>query len=166
MYTAVVTAGFLARFAQPTKASTKQVDGERKPVDSGLDITYVRVPVWPILGLKERLAKALGQDIAGYTALNEYGDESNDLECWLTREEKVQRQRILQAQAQRRIAPANPMVMGVKRRRAAESLSEIIVNSSFEADDDAASCASEDMPVLSPAAKRRCSRTVNPLQVC
>ncbi|KAF9770608.1 hypothetical protein IL306_011826, partial [Fusarium sp. DS 682] len=32
---------------------------------TGLRIEYTRVPIWPILGLRERLGKALGQEIVG-----------------------------------------------------------------------------------------------------
>ncbi|OIW22962.1 hypothetical protein CONLIGDRAFT_564645, partial [Coniochaeta ligniaria NRRL 30616] len=151
VYEAVITSTFLERFAHPTKAPAEDVD-------PGLQITFHRVPVWPILGLKERLARALGYEIAGNLALHEFDGESNDIETWLDPEEKRNVQRI-----KRRIAS-----IGMKRRRAAEErevLSER-VNSSFE--DDATSCAStsEDLPVLSPDAKRRCTRTTNPLEVC
>jgi hypothetical protein len=151
VYEAEITSTFLERFAHPTKAPTEDVD-------PGLEITFQRVPVWPILGLKERLARALGYEIAGDLALQEFDGESNDIETWLDPEEKRYRQRV-----KRRIAS-----IGVKRRRAAEereALSER-VNSSFE--DDATSCAStsDDLPVLSPDAKRRCTRAANPLEVC
>jgi len=155
VYEAEITATFLERFANPTKAPAEDAD-------SGLDITFHRVPIWPILGLKERLAQAFGPEIAGDAALKNWGDESNDIETWLDPEEKHNRQRI-----RKRIA-----AVSLKRRRAAEqqeraALSEV-VNSSFE--DDATSCGSarseKDMPVLSPDAKRRCTRAANPLEVC
>jgi hypothetical protein len=154
IYKAEITATFLERFAQPIKAPS---DG----ADPGLDITFHRVPIWPILGLKERLAQALGTEIAGATALRKWSDESDDIETWLDPEEKRNRQRVL-----KRITPVS-----LKRRRADHqeraALSEV-VNSSFE--DDASSCAStrseKDIPVMSPDAKRRCTRAVNPLEVC
>lgn len=154
VYEAEMTSTFLERFAHPAKAPAEDAD-------SGVDITFKRVPIWPILGLKERLAQALGYDIGGDIALRDWDEESNDIETWLDSEEKRNRQRIKKRMA----------TIGVKRRRpTAEeraALSEV-VNSSFE--DDATSCAStrseKDMPVLSPDAKRRCTRTANPLQVC
>jgi hypothetical protein len=154
VYEADITATFLERFAHPAKAASEDAS-------SGLDITFHRVPIWPILGLKERLAQALGSEIAGDAALKDWDEESNDIETWLDPEERRNRQRI-----KKRIA-----AIGVKRRRAAAedraALSEV-VNSSFE--DDATSCAStrseKDMPVLSPDAKRRCTRAANPLEVC
>lgn len=154
VYEAEVTSTFLERFAHPTKAPNENDE-------SGLDITFQRVPIWPILGLKERLAQALGYEIAGDIALRHWDEESDDLETWLDPEEKRNRQRVRKRMA----------AIGVKRRRpAAEeraALSEV-VNSSFE--DDATSCGSarseKDLPVLSPDAKRRCTRAVNPLQVC
>ena len=58
VYTAIVSAHFLRRFAEPTKVSgTEQ--------ERGIRIEYQKVPIWPVLGLKERLGKALGRDIAG-----------------------------------------------------------------------------------------------------
>ncbi|CAK7208703.1 hypothetical protein SBRCBS47491_000181 [Sporothrix bragantina] len=59
VYTTVVTAAFLKRFAEPLKA----VDNAQE--QAGLHIEYTRVPVWPILGLRERLGKALGRDFVG-----------------------------------------------------------------------------------------------------
>ncbi|CAK7215858.1 hypothetical protein SEUCBS140593_002672 [Sporothrix eucalyptigena] len=59
VYTAVVTAAFLKRFAEPLKAME---DAEEQ---AGLHIEYTRVPVWPILGLRERLGKAFGSDLVG-----------------------------------------------------------------------------------------------------
>ncbi|CAK7216026.1 hypothetical protein SCUCBS95973_002665 [Sporothrix curviconia] len=59
VYMAVVTAAFLKRFAEPLKAV------ENAEEQAGLDIEYTRVPVWPILGLRERLGKALGRDLVG-----------------------------------------------------------------------------------------------------
>lgn len=60
LYTGHVTAKFLDRFHQPFK--TPLGDDGRVP---GLDIEYVRIPIWPILGLRERLGKALGADLVG-----------------------------------------------------------------------------------------------------
>ncbi|OAA57558.1 hypothetical protein SPI_07217 [Niveomyces insectorum RCEF 264] len=68
VYTAVVTAAFLQRFAAPTQA-TPDVQA------SQLRITYVRVPVWPVLGLKVRLGHALGRDLVG----DDLEDDDNSL---------------------------------------------------------------------------------------
>jgi hypothetical protein len=167
VYTALVTSTFLERFAHPTKAPTKsetkgQGDSEvNEDIDVGLEVTYARVPVWPILGLKERLGRALGRDIAGDTALFN-GENADNIETWLSPEERSCMQRLVKKNRAR---------SGKKRRRGEKEQRGILaemVNSSFETDDDAASCASasEDLPVLSPDAKRRCTRTVNPLEVC
>ncbi|KAH8751677.1 hypothetical protein F5883DRAFT_471926, partial [Diaporthe sp. PMI_573] len=60
IYSAVVTAAFLNRFAFPSKApGVTEIQGH------GLNINLIRVQIWPVLGLKERLAKALGSEIAG-----------------------------------------------------------------------------------------------------
>ncbi|KAH8901948.1 hypothetical protein BR93DRAFT_866111, partial [Coniochaeta sp. PMI_546] len=119
VYEAEITSTFLERFAYPAKAPAGDVD-------AGLKIHFRRVPVWPILGLKERLAKALGYEIAGNLALHMFDRESDHVETWLSPEEKRNKLRI-----KRTIAS-----IGAKRRRAAEereALSER-VNSSFEDD--------------------------------
>jgi hypothetical protein len=161
VYTAVVTATFLQRFARPSKApETKTPGGD----DGGIRIELTHVPVWPVLGLKERLGKALGRDIAG-DAVFGVEDDGDGLETWENSEERRQR-----------MAAVAAATASLKRRRAAadrEILAEVFnkSNSSFEVDDDdcASSCASDDRPVLSPDAKRRrCTRTAtgNPLEVC
>ncbi|KAF4955930.1 hypothetical protein FSARC_11709 [Fusarium sarcochroum] len=61
VFTGYVTKGFLDKFHDPFKAP---LDDEDATV-SGLKIEYTRVTIWPILGLRERLGKALGQDVVG-----------------------------------------------------------------------------------------------------
>jgi hypothetical protein len=64
IYSAFVTAAFLHRFAFPSKApAVTDIQGR------GVNINLTRVQIWPVLGLKERLAKALGPEIAGDLAL-------------------------------------------------------------------------------------------------
>lgn len=60
LYTALVTAKFLDRFHDPRRAPVGS-DG----AVAGLDIEYARIPVWPILGLRKRLGRALGEDFVG-----------------------------------------------------------------------------------------------------
>ncbi|PHH70084.1 hypothetical protein CDD80_6256 [Ophiocordyceps camponoti-rufipedis] len=60
VYTATVTADFLDRFHRPWEA-VRDEDGKV----SGLVIEYTKIPIWPILGLRERLGKALGPDLVG-----------------------------------------------------------------------------------------------------
>ncbi|PWI65126.1 hypothetical protein PCL_07425 [Purpureocillium lilacinum] len=60
IYSAHVTAAFVARFYAPYKAPPEQKGGV-----PGLNINCCRVQVWPILGLRERLGTALGEDIVG-----------------------------------------------------------------------------------------------------
>ncbi|KAM3540265.1 hypothetical protein ARSEF1564_006830 [Beauveria bassiana] len=61
VYTGHMTATFLERFRRPHRMPpAPEFDG-----DPGFNIDYVRVPIWPILGLRERLGKALGQDLVG-----------------------------------------------------------------------------------------------------
>lgn len=49
-------AAFLTMFHEPHK--TPKGDSEVK-------IGYTHVPVWPVLGLKERLGQALGREVVG-----------------------------------------------------------------------------------------------------
>ncbi|KAJ0125290.1 hypothetical protein J7T55_006635 [Diaporthe amygdali] len=104
IYSAVVTAAFLQRFAFPSKAPhvTDTQDG-------GLKIEVTRVQIWPVLGLKERLAKALGPQIAGDLASHE--TSGTDIETWETEQERAFR------------------LGNLKRKR--EALSEVF-NKSFE----------------------------------
>lgn len=60
VYTGHVTAAFLERFRRPHRAPAS---ANRE--DVGLKIDYARVPIWPILGLRERLGKALGEELVG-----------------------------------------------------------------------------------------------------
>ncbi len=60
IYTATVTATFLTRFMMPHRGPSSR-DGS-----TGMEISYTPVRVWPLLGLKERLAKALGSGIRGH----------------------------------------------------------------------------------------------------
>lgn len=60
VYTATVKGDFLRRFHDPFSAFLGD-DGKPR----GLDIEYTRVPMWPVLGLRERMGKALGMDFVG-----------------------------------------------------------------------------------------------------
>ena len=60
VYTATVKRGFLERFHDPFAACLTK-DGRQE----GLRIEYTHVSVWPVLGLRERLGKALGEDLVG-----------------------------------------------------------------------------------------------------
>ena len=98
-------AKFLERFYYPHKAP---LNG-KKEVD-GLEIKLARVPIWPILGLRERLGQALGEEIVGRF-------DPSVMETW---------------NAEERVIPcANPI--NAKRKR--ETLSEVF-NGSFESETD------------------------------
>ncbi|KAF6795939.1 hypothetical protein CSOJ01_13281 [Colletotrichum sojae] len=110
VYKGVVAADLLRKFHEPTKnprtAAGKTLAEKMGELaeEGGIRIEYTRVPIWPILGLKERLGKALGSDIVGHF------DEDN-IETW---EEEPER---------------NPDRL--KRRRDREALAEVF-NGSFE----------------------------------
>ena len=75
VYTCVVTAGFLDRFHSP-RHTPKAPDGNTVP---GLDIQYVKVPIWPILGLRERIGLALGDFVGLFDpAIMERWDADED----------------------------------------------------------------------------------------
>jgi hypothetical protein len=67
VYTAVVRATFLDRFLMPRKGPTSQDSS------TGMEVSYTRVRVWPLLGLKERLKKALDPRIT---------DHPDDIPFW------------------------------------------------------------------------------------
>ncbi|KAK1948696.1 hypothetical protein LY78DRAFT_664769 [Colletotrichum sublineola] len=59
VYKGVVAEALLRKFSYP--AENPQPTGKA----DGMRIEYTRVPIWPILGLRERLGKALGPDLVG-----------------------------------------------------------------------------------------------------
>ncbi|EEY19591.1 conserved hypothetical protein [Verticillium alfalfae VaMs.102] len=53
-------------FHAPNKTPAgKNALGEATLTDLGMKIEYTKVPIWPVVGLKERLGKALGRDLIG-----------------------------------------------------------------------------------------------------
>jgi hypothetical protein len=154
VYTATVTATFLNRFMFPHKAPKPQPNEDPT---AGMDISYTPVSFWPILGLKERLSKALGPEIAGDSIY----DDPNYIGLW---------DPLLEPQPQDRLAPVYHHPVSLKRRRPGaaadrEPLSEVLnSSSSFEEEEPNSS---DDRPVLSPAAKRRrTARRSSTLEVC
>ncbi|KAK0648343.1 hypothetical protein B0T16DRAFT_348452, partial [Cercophora newfieldiana] len=132
VYTATVSAAFLERFLHPDKSSTLEdaINGD------GLKITHTPVPFWPILGLKERLSKALGREIAGDPLFH----DPEYIGLW---DPLIEQPRITYA----------PVVSFNKRRRAERAPLSVVHNSSFE--EEIPTSEDEDRPVLSPSAKRR-----------
>jgi hypothetical protein len=61
VYTGYINKEFLKKFHDPFKAPANDEDA----AVSGLKIEYTGVPIWPTLGLRERLGKALGQEVVG-----------------------------------------------------------------------------------------------------
>jgi len=147
VYTATITAAFLNRFMFPHKAPAAGGAGEDD--GAGMDISHTPVSFWPILGLKERLAKALGREIAGDAIY----DDPNHIGLW---------DPLLEPQQ----TPVYHPVSLKRRRTDREPLSQVL-NSSF---DEELPSSSDDRPVLSPAAKKRRTtrRRVNgsTLEVC
>lgn len=107
IYTAHVTAQFLERFHDPANVPDGIADDKEC---GGMKIEYSRIPIWPILGLRERMGKALGHDLVGTI------DETH-IETWQPAEDAL---------------PKTPPNKG-KRKRGA--LAEV-VNSSFEEECD------------------------------
>ncbi|KAH8162150.1 hypothetical protein CIB48_g6084 [Xylaria polymorpha] len=69
VYSATVPKALLSMFHEPDTAPTG---------NSEVIVEHTRVPVWPVLGLKERLGKALGSDIVGDyedTVMDTYEEE-------------------------------------------------------------------------------------------
>jgi hypothetical protein len=110
VYTAVVPAACLELFHRPTR---KPRGAERGESDTGIKVEFQRVPVWPILGLKERLGKALGRDVVGHF------DEEN-IEMWEDEQDAT---------------PSKQGSLKRKERGARGALSEVL-NESFEEDSE------------------------------
>jgi hypothetical protein len=146
IYSAVVSAVFLERFAAPSKAP--KVRGLQH---GGLDIDVTRVQIWPVLGLKERLARALGTEIAGELA--DHDTAGTDIETWETEQERAFR------------------LGNLKRKR--EALTEVF-NKSFESTEGASPVGIESglgitvaSPPVSPRTpKRRRTQSNTQLEVC
>lgn len=134
VYTGVVSAGMLMKFHSPWRIR----DGA-SPED-GIEITYARVPIWPVLGLKERLGKVLGRDIAG-----NIGD--HDFETWGMDVNQKPNHEVLSgpypysqhlhsqtppsSQSSDTTFASSPSPRGIKRPREREALAELH-NQSFE----------------------------------
>lgn len=182
VYSATVTATFLERFMHPHKAPLSQEEMEMGA--AGIKIHYTPVTFWPILGLKERLAKALGRDIAGEPLFN----NPDHIGLWdtLVEEPQISLPTAIFSSPPRPIPAAAAAVRHTLKRRRHHNtessnlkptLSEVL-NSSFEEDTTPNSSAEDlDRPVLSPDAKRRrttsasprgggASGNPNPLEVC
>jgi hypothetical protein len=134
VYTAIVSAHFLRRFAEPTKVSgTEQ--------ERGIRIEYQKVPIWPVLGLKERLGKALGRDIAGNYFDEDIDSEEEFMETWETQEERQLR-------------------LGTLKRSRTERERDVlgeVLNQSFTTENEDED---DDVALLSPRSKRRCANPV------
>ena len=106
VYTAVISASFLRRFAEPARA----------PLDAaGFRVEYAKVPIWPILGLKERLGKALGRDIAGDIP------DDGSMETWESQAEREEREHRMNS---------------LKRRWGERGALAEVLSGSFEAESD------------------------------
>lgn len=117
IYTATVPAAYLMMFHEPHKAPD---------ANANLKIEYTHVPVWPVLGLKERLGQVLGTEVVGDfdpLSIDTFPDEDQQI-----------------VSVAETISP--------KRRR--EALSEVL-NVSFSEDRD--SNATEELQAIH---KRRC----------
>lgn len=80
VYTATVKRGFLERFHDPFAACLTN-EGRQE----GLHIEYTHVSVWPVLGLRERMGRALGEDLVGPFDTGSFKDylskKGSDKEC-------------------------------------------------------------------------------------
>ncbi|CAI6098651.1 unnamed protein product [Clonostachys chloroleuca] len=134
IYTAVVTAQFLDRFHNPFRVPAGSDESELPQ----MDISYTRVPIWPILGLRERFGKALGQDVVGYFS-------PDKVETWEVDPEPTEP-----------TASVEPTA-AVKRKH--ESLNDVL-NVNYEGE---TSESEADEPALS--AKKRCLSEGSPIGV-
>ncbi|KAI1471251.1 uncharacterized protein F4812DRAFT_171374 [Daldinia caldariorum] len=70
VYSSVIPTSFLAMFHEP---------GKSPKGDTKIAINYRHVPVWPVLGLKERLGQALGKDLIGEFDIDRIETFKNEL---------------------------------------------------------------------------------------
>ncbi|KAK7433434.1 hypothetical protein Landi51_13939 [Colletotrichum acutatum] len=78
LYRGIVRKELLQKFHNPTKnyrVEEEEVLAGTLRGSTNTQIQYTEVPIWPILGLKERLGRALGKEIAGPF-------DENNIEMW------------------------------------------------------------------------------------
>ena len=107
VYTGYITKAFLERFHDPCKAPPLN-EADEVP---GIRIEYTKVPIWPILGLKERMGKAFGEDLVG-------SFNSDSIWTWSEKDSESESEEVPSA----------------KRKR--EALSEVLNGSFSESDDE------------------------------
>ncbi|KAL2125699.1 hypothetical protein VTJ04DRAFT_2064 [Mycothermus thermophilus] len=191
VYSATVTANFLERFLTPHKAPKPDEWGNP---GTDLEIRRVEVPMWPILGLKERLARALGDEIAGDAIY----EDVNHIGMWgalvlppprqpqyhflppvpstpyrrkdrRDRKERKERKDLMDVnRSPKRRREADDELPPSSSAALTSSSTSLGSTSSFTSEPRSSGSSSpEDCPVLSPAAKRRrTARPVSTLEVC
>lgn len=153
IYSTIVTTTFLKRFSDPTKAPAAGA------LNGGLKVDVTRVPIWPVLGLKERLAKALGPEVAGEELTQSVLD--GDIETWESDQER-----------KLRLSSLNNL------KRGRDALSEVL-NTSFESINGSSSATATaglgaaglgvtvaSPPLSPPTPKRRRTQARSELEVC
>lgn len=104
VHRAVVSAALLRLFHYPREAPCPS----NLDLRAGIRVEYVRVPVWPVLGLKERLARALGAEVVG-DWIDSVVDGVSEIETWgmLSEDEREERERRRRALANASAARRN-----------------------------------------------------------
>ncbi|KAI1801436.1 hypothetical protein F4811DRAFT_534366 [Daldinia bambusicola] len=148
VYSSVIPASFLAMFHEP---------GKSPKGDTKITINYQHVPVWPVLGLKERLGQALGKDLIGEFDINrietfknepvpDFGGVSSDN---FEEEDEEEFQDVLQKLSKEDEPTSDNTRISLLSKRKREILSEVF-NGSFSEDHESSGYPSELL------AKRRC----------
>lgn len=141
VYSCVVPIALLTLFHEPAQTPL----GDLRVI-----IRYQHVPVWPILGLKERLGQALGKDIVGdfdEFHINTFEKPQSDSDDGSGVREKEMTTVFKELANRELVTPIVPQVTSPKHKR--EILSEVF-NASFSEDRDSHDYPSELL------AKRRC----------
>ncbi|KAL2270660.1 hypothetical protein VTJ83DRAFT_31 [Remersonia thermophila] len=186
VYSATITATFMERFLSPHKAPRPR-PGEDST--AGIDITCTPVNIWPVLGLRERLARALGDEMAADAIY----DDPDYIGLWDPLLEPrpqmfspVQRSSFTRpsasaSSAYKHSVSASSLSPKRKRKDDAEApmprggnMATITSSSSSSSSlggsdppSSNASSSSDDRPLLSPATKRRrTARPASTLEVC
>lgn len=154
VYNAIVRADLLRRFDDPSWAPCVE-----DLQSSGLEIKVTRVPVWPLLGLKERLAKALGEEIAGEACSRL---PSTEIETWESEEERELR---LSSLKRKRAAVPDDCNQSFSSDGSGTAARELSTSASVVSNLGTA-VASPPVSPRTPKRKRTTTQTVSELEVC
>ncbi|CAI4217400.1 unnamed protein product [Parascedosporium putredinis] len=139
VYTATFSADYLRQFHYPHQAFPQTAAAETEVPGAGgqpgLDIEVVKVPIWPIIGLRERLGQALSEEVVGYFDV----EQPETWDCTSSESEEAETESEPTLEAKRRRGPptifsgsfeeefSEPRRNGKRRRLAGEGSNQVEV---------------------------------------